>query len=88
MRLAKQDKQIAERSLIKHLQIDSKYVERTYTEVIDHLYEDGRLPSEKSLDVFFDMGIKAGRYKERWALQKFWIPIYVDSYSQWTPAPS
>jgi len=28
------------------------------------------------------MGIKAGRYKERWPLARFWIPIYVDSYSQ------
>jgi len=88
VRMAKQDKQRAEQSLIKHLQIDPKYVERTYTEVIDHLYEDGRLPNEKSLDIFFDMGIKAGRYKERWPLTRFWIPIYVDTYSQWTLAPS
>ena len=86
--LAKQDKRRAEQALIKHLQIDPKYVERTYSEVIDHLYEDGRLPNEKSLDVFFDMGIKAGRYKERWPLTRFWVPMYVDSYSQWTLAPS
>ena len=83
VRLAKQDKQRAEQSLIKHLQVDPKYVERTYTDVIDFIWEDGRLPQAKSLDVFFDMGIKTGRYKERWPLAKFWIPIYVDSYSQW-----
>ena len=88
VRLAKTDRERAEQSLIKHLQIDPKYVDRTYTDVIDHLYEDGRLPNEKSLDVFFDMGIKAGRYKEKWPLTRFWIPIYVDSYSQWTLAPS
>jgi NitT/TauT family transport system substrate-binding protein len=88
VRLAKQNKQIAERSLMKHLQIDPRYVERTYANVINHLYEDGRLPDEKSLRVFFEMGIKAGRYQERWPLARFWIPTYVDSYSQWTPAPS
>jgi len=77
VRLAKQDKQRAEQSLIKHLQIDSKYVDRTYSAVIDHIYEDGRLPDEKSLEIFFDMGIKAGRYKERWPLARFWTPIYV-----------
>ena len=88
VRMAKQDKQRAQQSLLKHLQMDPKYVERTYNEVIDHLYEDGRLPSEKSLDVFFDMGIKAGRYTERWPLTRFWIPTYVDSYSQWTLTPS
>src|SRR5206468_8639790 len=83
VRLAKQDKQRAEQSLIKHLQVDPKYVERTYTDVIDFIWEDGRLPQAKSLDIFFDMGIKTGRYKERWPLAKFWIPIYVDTYSQW-----
>jgi NitT/TauT family transport system substrate-binding protein len=86
VRLAKQDKQKAEQSLIKHLQIDPKYVDRTYADVIDYIYEDGRLPSQKSLDIFFDMGIKTGRFKERWPLTKFWIPAFVDSYSQWRPA--
>ena len=88
VRLAKQDKQLAERSLTKHLQIDPKYLDRTYSDVIGHLYEDGRLPDEKSLQVFFEMGIKAGRYSERWPLARFWIPTYVDSYRQWMPGPS
>jgi NitT/TauT family transport system substrate-binding protein len=88
VRLAKRDKHLAEQSLIKHLQFDPKYAEQTYADVIDRIYEDGHLPSEKSLDVFFDMGIKAGRYTERWPLSRFWTPIYVDSYSQWMPAPS
>src|SRR5262249_40039056 len=51
VRLAKQERQRAEQSLIKHLQIDPKYAERTYNDVIDHLYEDGRLPNERSLEV-------------------------------------
>ena len=88
VRLAKQDKQLAEQSLIKHLHIDPKYVDRTYMDVIGYIYEDGRLPTEKSLDVFFDMGIKTGRYKERWPLARFWNPSYADSYKQWTLPPS
>ena len=88
VRLAKQSKERAEQSLIKHLQMDPKYVEHTYTDVIDRIYEDGRLPNEKSLDIFFEMGIKAGRYTQRWPLARFWIPVYVDSFSQWKAAPS
>jgi len=88
VRIAKQDKQRAEQSLIRHLQIDPMYAERTYLDVIDRIFEDGRLPDEKSLALFFDMGIKTGRYKERWPLTKFWIPTYVDSYSQWAPPAS
>jgi NitT/TauT family transport system substrate-binding protein len=83
VRLAKEDRERAEQSLIKHLHLDPKYVDRAYADVIDYIHEDGRLPDAKSLDVFFDMGIKTGRYKERWPLARFWIPIYVDSYSQW-----
>jgi NitT/TauT family transport system substrate-binding protein len=86
VRLAKQDQKRAEQSLIKHLRLDPKYVARAYTDVIDYIHEDGRLPDAKSLDVFFDMGIKTGRYKERWPLDRFWIPTYVDTYSQWREA--
>ena len=88
VRLAKEDKRLAEQSLIKHLHIDPKYVERTYMGVIGYIYEDGRLPTAKSLDVFFDMGIRTGRYKQRWQLARFWNPIYADSYKQWTRPPS
>lgn len=88
VRIAKNDKPRAEQSLIKHLQIDPKYAERTYLDVIDRIFEDGRLPDVKSLDLFFDMGIKTGRYKERWPLGKFWIPTYVDTFSQWAPPSS
>jgi NitT/TauT family transport system substrate-binding protein len=88
VRHAKENKERAQQSLIKHLQIDPKYAERTYMDVIDYIHEDGRLPSEKSLDIFFDMGIKTGRYIERWPLDKFWTPTYVDSFSQWTLPPS
>jgi NitT/TauT family transport system substrate-binding protein len=87
VRLAKQDKRLAEQSLIKHLQIDPKYVEQTYRNVIGYIYEDGRLPTGKSLDVFFHMGIKTGRYKERWPLARFWDPTYADSYRQWALPP-
>jgi len=85
VRLAKQDKQRATQALIRHLHIDPKYVGPAYDDFIGYIYEDGRLPSEKGLEVFFDMGIKAGRYKERWARERYWIPTYVDTYDQWKP---
>jgi len=87
VRLAKQDRRRAEDSLRKHFEIDPQYVGRAYDDVIPYIYEDGRLPGEKSLDVFFEMGIKMGRYQQHWPLARYWIPTYVDSYSQWKPAP-
>jgi hypothetical protein len=61
-------------------------VSRTCDGFIEYMYEDGRLPSQKALDLFFDMAIQVGRHKERWPLAKYWTPMYVDSYSQWNPA--
>ena len=86
LRFAKRDKQRAIQTLTRHLHIDAKYLGPTYDELIDDLYEDGRLPSEKALELFFDMGIQAGRYKARWPREKYWTTAYVDTYNQWKPA--
>lgn len=86
LRLAKQDKELAERSLVKRVKMDPKYIEPTYQDFIGYLYEDGRLPSEKGLQVFFDMGIRAGRFKQRWPQEKYWTPVFADTYDQWKPA--
>jgi NitT/TauT family transport system substrate-binding protein len=84
VRLAKQDKQRSMESLAKHLQMDSKYAGPTYDDFIGYIYEDGRLPSSKALDLFFDMGIRVGRYKERWPLSKYWTPAFVDTFGEWS----
>jgi len=88
LRLAKRDKERAMQSLVRHLRVDRKYLGPTYDDLIDYLYEDGRLPSEKALQLFFDMGIQAGRYKSRWPRERYWTTAYVDTYNQWRPALS
>ena len=85
LRLAKKDRVLAAQALVEHLHIDPKYVERTYDDFIGYLYEDGRLPSEQGLNLFFDMGIQGGRFKERWPREKYWNSSYVDTYEQWKP---
>ena len=83
LRLARRDRAHSEAALVKRLQLDPKYAARTYDDVMPYLFEDGRLP--KALDLFFDIGIKSGRYKERWPAAKYWTPLYVDTYPQWKP---
>jgi NitT/TauT family transport system substrate-binding protein len=53
--------------------------------MIDTIYEDGRLPDEKSMDAFWEMGIMAGDYKEKWPREKYFDNTFVDSYSKWKP---
>lgn len=86
LRLAKQDKELAMRALAKRVKMDPKYVEPTYQDFIGYLYEDGRLPSEKGLQTFFEMGIRAGRFKQRWPSQKYWNPAFAETFDQWKPA--
>jgi NitT/TauT family transport system substrate-binding protein len=84
IRLARSDRPHAEAVLTKRLQLDPKHAPLAYDGVMPYTFEDGRLP--KALPVFFDIGIKNGRYKEAWPASKYWMPLYVDTYNQWKPS--
>jgi ABC-type nitrate/sulfonate/bicarbonate transport system substrate-binding protein len=86
LRAAKRDKPHAIEALVKRIQMDPAYAAPTYDDLIDYLFEDGRLPSEKGLDLFFEMGIKAGRFTEHWPRERYWTPSFADTYPQWKPA--
>lgn len=86
LREAKANKPHAIESIVKRIRMDPKYAGPTYDDLIGYLYEDGRLPSEQGLDLFFEMGIKAGRFSSHWPREKYWTPVFVDSYSRWKPA--
>lgn len=83
VRLAKSDQPRAIESLASRM--GPEYAERTYDDFIPYIHEDGRLPSEEGLEVFFEMGVQAGRFDELWPLEKFWDPTYIDSFPEWRP---
>src|SRR5262252_4720268 len=85
LREAKRDRQRAIDAIVRRIPMDPKYSGPTYDDLIEFLFEDGRLPTDKGLEVFFEMGIKAGRFTERWPREKYWTPEFADSYARWTP---
>ena len=85
LREAKRDKPRAIAALVKRIQMDPQYAGPTYDDLIEYLFEDGRLPSDKGLDLFFEMGIKAGRFTSHWPREKYWTPVFADSYARWKP---
>jgi NitT/TauT family transport system substrate-binding protein len=85
VRLAKKEREIAVKTLVERAGLERKYAGRAYDEIIDYIYEDGRWPSEKNMDVFWEMGIMAGTYKEKWPREKYFDSTFVDSYSLWKP---
>jgi NitT/TauT family transport system substrate-binding protein len=85
LRVARQNKAHAIEALVKRIQMDPKYAGPTFDDLIGYLFEDGRLPSEQGLDLFFEMGMKAGRFTSHWPREKYWTPAFADSYEQWKP---
>jgi NitT/TauT family transport system substrate-binding protein len=86
VRLAKQNRKMALEVLGSHIQMDPQYLGPTYDSFINYLFEDGRLPSAKGLQAFFEMGMKAGRFEAPWPQEKYLIREYLDTYDQWKPA--
>jgi len=86
LREAKANKPRAIEAIVKRIKMDPKYAGPTYDDLIGYLYEDGRLPSEQGLDLFWEMGIKAGRFTSHWPREKYWTPDFADSYDRWKPA--
>ena len=85
IRLMRSNKALALKTLGKRIKMDKKYLERTYNDFADFIFEDGRLPSKEGMDVFFKMGIMSGTFKEKWPQEKYFDSTYVDSYNQWKP---
>lgn len=85
VRTAKADKKLSEKVLVDQVGIDPKFAGRTYDEIIDNIYEDGRLPSDKGMKAFWDLGLMSGKYKEPWPKSRYLDPTYMNSYNEWKP---
>jgi NitT/TauT family transport system substrate-binding protein len=83
VRLAKSDRERAVKWLASR--VGGEYAERTYDAFVPDIQEDGHLPSKKGLDVFFDMGVQAGRFDSKWPVEKYWISTFRDTMNEWLP---
>ena len=85
VRTAKADKKLSEKVLIDKVGIGPKYAGRTYDDFIGKVYEDGRLPSDKGMKAFWDLGLMSGKYKSAWPKSRYLDPTYINSYNEWKP---
>lgn len=85
VRAAKADKDRAVEVLVSRVGMEPEYSARAYDDFIDHIYEDGRLPSDAGMQSFWDIGIMSGEYEEAWELDRFWDPTFADTYDEWKP---
>jgi NitT/TauT family transport system substrate-binding protein len=85
VRLAKTNKDLSVKVLTERVGMAPQYAGRTYDDFIDHIYEDGRLPSAAGMKAFWETGIEAGQYKAPWPTSKFLDPTYIETYAHWKP---
>lgn len=85
VRLAKADRERSIRLLIDKIGMDEKYAGRTYDDFIELIFEDGRMPTDKGMQAFWDMGIDAGTYDAAWPEERYLMRDWIDSYESWKP---
>lgn len=85
VRLMKSDKAFASKVLMKATKTKAEFAEPTVDLIKDYIYEDGRLPSEKGMKTFWDIGVDSGVYKSAWDKKRYWIGDFASTYSKWKP---
>ncbi len=85
VRLMKTDKKLATEVLMKATKTKAEFAGPTVDLIKDFIYEDGRLPSDKGMKTFWDIGIDAGDYTEAWPKSRYWVDTFQSSYDKWKP---
>ncbi|MGE3247240.1 MAG: hypothetical protein AB7J19_13020, partial [Beijerinckiaceae bacterium] len=85
VRLMKSDRKLAADVLMKVTKTKAEFAAPTVDLIQKYIYEDGRLPSEKGMKTFWDIGIDSGTYKEAWPKSRYWVDDFVSTYSKWKP---
>lgn len=81
--LAKTDREASIQELQERLGIERPFAEQSYEEAVGQFYADGRLPSEKAMDVFWEITTAGGVYTERLEESQWFDRTFLDTYSQW-----
>lgn len=59
-------------SLMDRFDVERPYAERAYTELMPTFHEDGRLPDDDAMTVFWDAMVSSGDIDEPWELERWW----------------
>jgi NitT/TauT family transport system substrate-binding protein len=84
IKLAKSDPKAGAQAIADHQKVSMDYATRAYNEVAPYWYADGRLPDDKDMDVFWNIGVQAGSWPAKMPMSEWWDPQFVDSYKTWS----
>lgn len=85
IRLARADKDFAVKTLADKLKYSPQDAARAYDEIMPGYDERGRLPAKETMDLFWDLEIKAGDVTEPWPDARLLDDRFIKSFDEWAP---
>jgi len=85
LRLAHANRALCVNLFVDRLKYSTEDAERAYDEALPTFDERGRLPSEKTMKIFWDIEQQSGAVKEPWPTSRFLDPRWIDTFRSWAP---
>ncbi len=83
IRFARGNKGEAVRIIAKVFSMEEGFASQAYDDVIDRLFEDGRLPDQESFETFWKISVETGDVKEKWPLERYFDDSFLKTQKDW-----
>jgi NitT/TauT family transport system substrate-binding protein len=85
IRLAHADRDLAVKVLVDQVKYQPAYAARAYDENLPSFDEQGRLPDDKYMDIFWSILTEAGTVKEAWPTSRLLDGRFIGTFAEWAP---
>jgi ABC-type nitrate/sulfonate/bicarbonate transport system substrate-binding protein len=85
IRLARADAALATRLLVEQVKYQPAYAARAYAETMPGFDERGRLPDQRTMDIFWEMQAAIGNTKEPLPTARLMDTRFIDSFAECAP---
>jgi NitT/TauT family transport system substrate-binding protein len=85
IRAARADRDLVVATYMERLKFQKPYAERAYDAIVPGYDERGRLPDQKSMDVFWSLQIERGEAREPWPSSRILDDRFIKTFAEWAP---
>jgi NitT/TauT family transport system substrate-binding protein len=85
IRLARAERDLAVKVLVDQVKYQPAYAARAYDENLPAFDEQGRLPDDKYMDIFWSILIAAGTVSEPWPTARLMDGRFIGTFAEWAP---
>ena len=85
IRLARAERDLAVKVLVDQVKYQPAYAARAYDENMPGFDEQGRLPDDQYMDIFWSILIAAGTVSEPWPTARLMDGRFIGTFAEWAP---